>query len=128
MRRLELEYRQFYIYLFLGSIFYYLTGYFFVFIYLIAWMLAPLEELDPEEVESEEELWPFIELTYLETSWEKGNLKIKKEFENLDLQLKEKLTEKIRLNQTLLLSLESENLNPKLMVLNNINILKSIYV
>jgi hypothetical protein len=31
-------------------------------------VLAPLEELDPDEVESEEELWPFIENTYMETN------------------------------------------------------------
>jgi hypothetical protein len=69
MFRLELEYRQFSIYFCIILVFFYFTGYIWTFLYLLVWTLAPLEELDPDEVESVEDLWPFIEFTYIETNW-----------------------------------------------------------
>lgn len=46
-------------------------------------IFAPLEEIDPEETESEEELYPFIENTYIETDWFKANSHIQDEV-NID--------------------------------------------
>jgi len=80
MFRLELEYRQFSIYFCIILVFFYFTGYIWTFLYFLVWVLAPLEELDPDEVESEEDLWPFIEFTYIETNWRKGEVNI--EFES----------------------------------------------
>lgn len=126
MRRLELEYRQFSIYFFIILFFFYLTGYIWTYLYLLVWVLAPLEELDPDEVESEEELWPFIENTYMETNWNKGELKIKFELETLYFNQNAK--DKLLFNETELFTLKESALNSKILVLNDINILKSIYI
>ena len=60
----ELEYKQAFLYFCFIFLFFYVTGYFLVFMILIGIAMAPLEELDPEEVEDEEELLPFLENTY----------------------------------------------------------------
>lgn len=130
MARLELEYRQFSLYFVIILIFFYFTGYIWVFLYLLVWALAPLEELDPDEVEDEEELWPFIENTYIETNWKKGNSNIKLEFNKLNYNNKEfnellfyetKLFE----NKT---NMHEINLPSNLFILNNINGLQSIFI
>ena len=73
---LELEQRQSKFYIGLILLFFFFTGYFFLLLLLCIFIIAPLEELDPDEVESEEELWPFLEFTYVETNWLKGKARI----------------------------------------------------
>lgn len=128
MFRLELEYRQFHIYIFIILLFYYLTGYFLTFLYLIIWIMAPLEELDPDEVEFEEELWPFIEYTYIETNWNKGKQKIKAEFYKLEKEDEKFVMENLNFSETQLLILEEQLKLTKILTLNDINLLKSIYI
>jgi len=66
---LELEYRQAFLYFIVLFIFYLVTGYLITFLFFWILSLAPLEELDPDEVEDEEELWPFFEETNIELDW-----------------------------------------------------------
>lgn len=128
MFRLELEYRQFSIYFFIILIFFYFTGYIWTFLYLLVWVLAPLEELDPDEVESEEELWPFIEFTYIDTNWKKGEVKI--EFESTKLPDIDNL--ETIFSDTQLLNYNIKNseleLNSKIFILNDVNTYKSIFI
>jgi len=128
MFRLELEYRQFSIYFLIILIFFYFTGYIWTFLYLFVWVLAPLEELDPDEVESEEELWPFIEFTYIDTNWKKGNVNI--EFEYTKLPNFDNL--ETIFSDTQLLNCYIKNseidLNSKIFVLNDVNTYKSIFI
>jgi len=126
MFRLELEYRQFSIYFFIILIFFYFTGYIWTFLYLLVWVLAPLEELDPDEVESEEELWPFIENTYIETNWKKGELKIGLELAKLNFN--QKILDQMLLDETNLLAMDAPSLNSKALAINNIITLKSIFI
>jgi hypothetical protein len=129
MFRLELEYRQFSIYFFIIIFFFYFTGYIWTFLYLLVWVLAPLEELDPDEVESEEDLWPFIEFTYIETNWRKGEVNI--EFELTKLKNYNNM-EDIIFRETILFSTfmnKSENfLNSKIFILNDVNTYKSKFI
>ena len=126
MFRLELEYRQFSIYILIILFFFYFTGYIWIFLYLLVWVIAPLEELDPDEVESEEELWPFIENTYIETNWKKGELNIKLELDHFNLN--HQAIDKMLLDETNLFLAEEASLNSQVLIINNINALKSIYI
>jgi len=126
MFRLELEYRQFSIYIWIILFFFYFTGYIWIFLYLLVWVIAPLEELDPDEVESEEELWPFIENTYIETNWKKGELNIKLELDHFNLN--HQAIDKMLLDETNLFLAEEASLNSQVLIINNINALKSIYI
>jgi len=128
MFRLELEYRQFSIYFFIILIFFYFTGYIWTFLYLLVWVLAPLEELDPDEVESEEELWPFIEFTYIDTNWRKGEVNI--EFESTKLQnnnMEDIISCETNLFYTYIKNSEID-LNSKIFILNDVNTYKSIFI
>ena len=128
MFRLELEYRQFSIYFFIILIFFYFTGYIWTFLYLLVWVLAPLEELDPDEVESEEELWPFIEFTYIDTNWRKGEVNI--EFESTKLQnnnIEDIIACETNLFYTYMKNSEID-LNSKIFILNDVNTYKSIFI
>jgi len=128
MFRLELEYRQFSIYFFIILIFFYFTGYIWTFLYLFVWVLAPLEELDPDEVESEEELWPFIEFTYIDTNWKKGEVKI--EFESTKLPNIDNLETIFFDTQLFYYNIKNSELelNSKIFILNDVNTYKSIFI
>jgi len=127
MFRLELEYRQFSIYFFIILIFFYLTGYIWTFLYFFVWVLAPLEELDPDEVESEEDLWPFIEFTYIETIWRKGEVNI--EFELLKLKTFNNMENVFFCETDLFSTNKSEvDLNSKIFILNDVTTYKSIFI
>ena len=128
MFRLELEYRQFSIYFFIILIFFYFTGYIWTFLYLFVWVLAPLEELDPDEVESEEELWPFIEFTYIDTNWKKGEVKI--EFESTKLPNIDNLETIFFDTQLFNYNIKNSELelNSKIFILNDVNTYKSIFI
>jgi len=128
MFRLELEYRQFSIYFCIILVFFYFTGYIWTFLYLLVWVLAPLEELDPDEVESEEDLWPFIEFTYIETNWRKGEVNI--EFESTKFKNSnnmEIIFYETKMFNTYLKKSEID-LNSKIFILNDVNTYKSIFV
>jgi hypothetical protein len=60
----ELERKQAFLYFCVIFLFFYITGYFLTFVVLTGIAMAPLEELDPEKVEDEDELLPFLENTY----------------------------------------------------------------
>ena len=127
MFRLELEYRQFSIYFFIILIFFFLTGYIWTFLYFFVWVLAPLEELDPDEVESEEDLWPFIEFTYIETIWRKGEVNI--EFEFLKLKNFNNMENAFFCETNLFSTNKSEvDLNSKIFILNDVNTYKSVFI
>jgi len=128
MFRLELEYRQFSIYFCIILVFFYFTGYIWTFLYFLVWVLAPLEELDPDEVESEEDLWPFIEFTYIETNWRKGEVNI--EFESTKFKNSnnmEIIFYETQMFNTYLKKSEID-LNSKIFILNDVNIYKSIFI
>jgi hypothetical protein len=128
MFRLELEYRQFSIYFCIILVFFYFTGYIWTFLYFLVWVLAPLEELDPDEVESEEDLWPFIEFTYIETNWRKGEVNI--EFESTKFKNSnnmEIIFYETQMFNTYLKKSEID-LNSKIFILNDVNTYKSIFV
>jgi len=108
--------------------FFYFTGYIWTFLYFLVWVLAPLEELDPDEVESEEDLWPFIEFTYIETNWRKGEVNI--EFESTKFKNSnnmEIIFYETQMFNTYLKKSEID-LNSKIFILNDVNTYKSIFV
>jgi len=124
---LELEIRQSLLYSVIIFFFFYLTGYFFLSLYMLMWLIATLEELDPDEVESEEELWPFLEYTYIETNWRKGNFYI-----NMEIDKEVALKESNILNKLKEIWVERKKKLPitlknnDVIILNEIGILKNI--